>query len=188
MGLHVGQVCALALAVWLACPATEAQSEEPPSAVSPNAEGTGESWEIVGTPASPFVLEDLQGNSLSSEELAGRVVLLDFWATWCAPCIKELPELAVYTKRIRDREDVAFLSLNVTDERADLLAFVEEHEIGYPVYRGEELLDSYEVFAFPTKLILDLRGEGPGTVRYSRFGFTGLESIETKVEEILAER
>jgi len=187
--LHAGGLSrALALALCLVCPAPAAPPDGSPAPTSPSAAEPDEWWEVVDTPAAPFVLEDLDGQSLSSEDLTGRVVVFDFWATWCGPCIKELSELAVYEERVRDREDVAFLSLNVTDEHADLLVFAELHGIGYPIYAGEELLDSFEVFAFPTKLILDLRGESPGTVRFSRFGFTGLESIEAKVEEILAER
>lgn len=144
-------------------------------------------WEVVGTAAQPFVLEDLDDRPLSSGELAGKIVLIDFWATWCKPCLQELPELAEYAERIRDREDVIFLSLNVTDERSSLRSFVQEHGIVYPVYSGDELLDTYGVFAFPTKLILDLRDEGPGTVRFRHFGFTGLAAIDSRVEAILAE-
>ncbi len=154
----------------------------------PGSRGRIVAWEAVDEAAQPFTLEDLNARILTSRELAGKVVLLDFWATWCVPCVRELPELAQYAQRIRGREDVIFLSLNVTDERSSLRTFVREHGITYPVFSGDELLDPFGVFAFPTKLILDLRGDGPGTVRFRHFGFTSLDAIESQVEAILTER
>jgi thiol-disulfide isomerase/thioredoxin len=156
-----------------------------PGAVS---RGGPVTWEVVGTAAQPFELEDLNARPLTSGDLAGKIVLLDFWATWCKPCLQELPELAEYAEQIRDREDVIFLSLNVTDELASLRSFVKKHGIVYPVYSGDELLNAYGVFAFPTKLILDLREEGRGEVRFRHFGFTGLAAIDSQVEAVLAER
>jgi len=145
------------------------------------------SWDVVDKPAAPFTLTDLDGHSINLADLSGKVIILDFWATWCSPCLKELPELAVYVDRIKDRQDVVFLSLNVTDSPEDLIAFAQEHNIVYPIYSGDELLEAYEVFAFPTKLILDLRGSMPGKIRYRHFGFTGLTGIEEQIAALLAQ-
>ena len=114
-------------------------------------------------------------------------MVLDFWATWCSPCLKELPDLAIFAERMKNRTDVAFLSLNVTDTREDLLSFVAEQGIGYPIYSGDELLEPYGVFAFPTKLILDLRASSPGQIRFRHFGFTGLAALEGQIETLLRE-
>lgn len=144
-------------------------------------------WEVIDTAAQPFVLDDLRARNLDSGDLAGKIVLLDFWATWCKPCLQELPELAEFAEQIRDRKDIVFLSLNVTDGRSALQSFVREHGIVYPVYSGDELLDAYGVFAFPTKLILDLRDGAPGIVRFRHFGFTGLAAIDAQIKTMLAE-
>ena len=145
------------------------------------------SWDVVGKPAVPFTLENLDGGTIQDTDLVGKVVILDFWATWCSPCLKELPELAAYTERIKDRNDVVFLSLNVTDPPEELRSFARQHAIAYPIYSGDELLEPYEVFAFPTKLILDLRTPGTGEIRYRHFGFTGLAGIEDQVAKVLTE-
>ena len=148
-------------------------------------------WEVVSSPAKIFVLQNLEGRALRSTELAGKVVVVDFWATWCAPCIKELPSLAALHERLRDRKDVALLSFNVTDEPKTLEAFVREKKIAFPVYRADTLTGPYELTVFPTKLVIDMRGAGranPGVVRFRREGPASVEGIEARVAELLAEK
>jgi thiol-disulfide isomerase/thioredoxin len=157
-----------------------------PSAAGPEAGPDG--WEELSTDAEAFEVEDVEGRTLRSEDLAGRIVIIDFWATWCSPCLRELPELVEYHQRLEGREDVALLSFNVTDERADLEAFLEERQVPFRVYLGDDLIGPYEVVAFPTKLVIDMRKAGPGqtgVVRFRREGYTPTSSIEARVEELL---
>ena len=144
-------------------------------------------WEVLRTPAHAFALKDLGGRTLRSEELVGKLVVVDFWATWCGPCIRELPELQAWSERLKARTDVAFLSFNVTEERDVVLAFVKEKKIGYAVYLADDLIGPYEVSAFPTKLVIDMRGKGKGVVRFRRDGYTEIRSIEAKLEELFDE-
>ena len=120
-------------------------------------------------------------------ENAGKLVVVDFWATWCGPCLRELPELQEWSERLKARSDVAFLSFNVTEERDVVLAFVKERKIAYPVYLADDLVGPYEVSAFPAKLVIDMRGKGKGVVRFRRDGYTPVKSIEAKLAELLDE-
>lgn len=146
-------------------------------------------WESPSVAAKSFVVEDLQGRTLRSEDLAGRIVIVDFWATWCAPCVQELPDLAEYYETLEGREDVVFLSFNVMDERAKLQAFVKDKDVPFPVFRADDLVEPFELAAFPTKLVIDMReaGEGEaGIIRFRKEGLTTVSSIEARVEELLA--
>lgn len=147
-------------------------------------------WEAVQVPVKPFVVKDLDGKPLSLADLSGKIAVVDFWASWCKPCIKELPELAAYHRRLSDRKDVVLLSLNVGEKRPEVEAFLKASPVSFPVYCGDALVEPLELTAFPTKLILDARKLGPGgkaQLRFRREGLTTVASIEARVAELLRE-
>lgn len=143
-----------------------------------------EIWRTEDVPLKFFSVKDLEGRVLESSALAGKVAVVDFWATWCAPCVQELPDLAEYYKKIQGNQNVVFLSFAVTEDRETVAAFVRKRGLPYPVYLADELMGTYNLVGFPTKLIIDLR-KGKGVVRYRREGFTPIKSLEEQVERVL---
>ncbi len=109
--------------------------------------------------AGNFILPDLAGNSVQLTDFRGKWVVINYWATWCAPCRKEIPELSeLHT----EREDVVVLGLDYEDiERAKLNKFMQEIHISYPVLE----LDIYDMpefvdvpMALPMTIIVDPEG------------------------------
>jgi cytochrome c biogenesis protein CcmG, thiol:disulfide interchange protein DsbE len=144
-----------------------------------------EGWEALGVTAKPFEVKSLAGDALSSADLQGKIVVIDLWATWCTPCVKEMPELAALHERWRSRKDVVLLSFNVSEEKDVILAFLRQRKITFPVYLGDPFLDSYQVDIFPTKLIFDFRTR-PGRLRFRGEGAIEIQSIERRVAELLS--
>ena len=142
-------------------------------------------WEKMDRPAIKFSIEDIAGARLTEKAFEGKVVVVDFWATWCGPCVQELPELAHFAANIKNRKDVAFLSFSVDDEKAEVVKFFEGRKEKFPVYMASTLSDRMDVMIFPTKLIIDGRKGAPGRIRMKKEGVIETAELETRVAEIL---
>jgi cytochrome c biogenesis protein CcmG/thiol:disulfide interchange protein DsbE len=110
----------------------------------------------VGDTAPEFELPTLSGDTLSSADLKGHPVVINFWASWCLPCREEAPLLERTWRQYRD-EGVMFLGVNIKDAESDAKAFVEEFEITYPVVRDidQELTRSFGVRGLPETFFVD---------------------------------
>ena len=100
------------------------------------------------------------GSEVSLKELRGKIVVLNFWASWCGPCANEAPVLEKVAKGYRPGTDVVILGVDVEDLRDDALAFVGDHRLTYPSLRdGEDKArEAYQVPALPETFVVDPKG------------------------------
>jgi outer membrane lipoprotein-sorting protein/peroxiredoxin len=115
---------------------------------------------LSGKDAADFKFNSLDGKEFSLQSLRGKVVLLDFWATWCGPCRKDLPALEKIYSEFRDR-GLVMLGMNVGEDRETVSKFLAANKLSYPiVLAGQtEMLESYSVIAFPTVVLIDREGK-----------------------------
>ncbi len=125
----------------------------------------------IGLPAPDFTLTTLDGTPVSLSAYRGKVVLLDFWASWCGPCKEEMPFL-VTLHRQYEREGLAVVTINIDDEADNARAFLASlpgRKPPFPVVwdREKTLPARYEITAMPTSVLIDRKG----VVRYWHNGF-----------------
>ena len=114
---------------------------------------------LVGRPAANFELSDLSGMVRRSSDLEGKVVLFNFWASWCVPCRIDLPRVEALHRELSGK---GLVVLGVNDEPADRArAFVEEHRFTFPTLADSEgtLFRAYEVRTIPTAVIIGRDGK-----------------------------
>jgi len=106
-----------------------------------------------------FKLTDLQGKTWRLQDLRGKVVLVNFWATWCPPCRKEMPDLDTLFNRFKDQ---GFVVLAISDEEAAKVSpFIDERKISYPVLLdpGRKVTESFRVEGIPKSFVYDRGGK-----------------------------
>ncbi len=156
-GLRSSEKCAGRRLLVIAILATAACTPEGPA--RGNGESTAAKLQPSAVPAIEFDLERIGGGRVSLEQYRGRLVLLDFWATWCPPCVTEIPELNALHASQRER-GVDVLAISVDDLEADeIAAWVEENGVHYPVALGnEELARKYGAHAYPFHVLIGANG------------------------------
>jgi len=134
-------------------------------------------------PAPAFRLASMSGGEIGLEDLAGRVVLLDFWATWCGPCHVQADILEPLYDEFRERE-VDFLSIDTLEDREQVQAFIDKNPMPIPVLLDTEggVGDRFGVVALPTVIVLERNGR----IAFRHEGITGRDVLRGILEKELA--
>jgi len=117
-------------------------------------------------------------------ELAGKIIFIDFWASWCAPCKKSFPVLDELQKKFGSQE-LLIIAVNEDQKKSDMDLFLKENKVSFTVVRdaapdGKKLVDKVDVSAMPSSFIMDATGK----VRFLHSGFHGADTKREYEKEI----
>jgi cytochrome c biogenesis protein CcmG/thiol:disulfide interchange protein DsbE len=160
-------VCGLALALAFGLPA-RAQDQ---------------SHTLVGHRAPALALKDFQQRTMRLAQYRGKVVLLNFWASWCAPCEQEMPAFAQWQTEFHGRLQV--LGVNMDDDRGKATAAAGKLKVNYPLLVGSAHIgDAYGgIYGLPVSFVIDQRG----VVRAEYQGGNHVQAIHAEIARLLAD-
>ena len=137
----------------------------------------------VGKAAPDFQLQNLDGQSISLNDLKGKPVLVNFWATWCRPCVSEMP----YIQEIYDEwsgKGLIVLAINIGDSSSEAEQFLQDHNLSLPVLldTNKAVAQRYNIRGIPTTFFIDK----DGIIQEKIIGaFPNKEAIENRLDKIM---
>ncbi|MBI1807750.1 MAG: redoxin domain-containing protein [Ignavibacteria bacterium] len=148
-------------------------------------------------PSVDFMLNDLDSKPVTLSALKGKVIVIDFWATWCGPCKQSFPYLQKVYEKYQTNDKVVFLAVDTWERLKDYAStlenakkFMKENKYTFPVVidvlEGKKTVERYEVEGIPTKFIIDKKGN----IAFKGVGFSGpdmVEELTQQIELLLAE-
>jgi peroxiredoxin len=162
-----------AVALVAMCPLLASQTTPQPAQPPPQ----------VGQPAPDFILSDSTGSSVKLSAYKGKVVLLDFWATWCGGCKVEIPWYVEFQNKYRN-EGLAAIGVSMDDDGwKSVKPFLEEHKLNYPVViANQDLTTRYGGLpSLPMTLLIDRDGK----IAESHAGMVDKNAFENKIKTLL---
>jgi len=134
---------------------------------------------LVGSPAPEIVLRDLQGRDVKLSDLRGKVVLVNFWATWCKPCKEEMPAMQASYDKFRDKGFVV-LAVNELEDTARVAEHIRTHGHTFEVVmdHNNQVANMYGVVGLPASFLIDPQG-------IVRERISGSLLTESRIEEMV---
>lgn len=130
-----------------------------------------------------YTLKDMHGADVRLSDYKGRPLLINFWATWCAPCRHEIPAFVELVDKYRDEQFIV-LGISVDDKPEDLRTFADEFRMNYPVLVGlghDALQERYEAYSLPVSWFV----RRDGTIDYKHLGTQSKEWFEDRVKRLI---
>jgi peroxiredoxin len=136
----------------------------------------------VGTMVEDFHLTDLEGKSQSLSQYRGKIVLVNFWATWCKPCTTEMPAMQAMYEKLRDKGFVV-LAVNELEDEAKVREHIATYKHTFPVLldRDNKVANQFGVFGLPVSVFIDQEGRAQ---EYIKGGLLTEQKIEETVARI----
>ncbi|HCR48182.1 MAG TPA: TlpA family protein disulfide reductase [Bacteroidetes bacterium] len=136
--------------------------------------------------ASDFSLADMNGKTVRLSDHKGKVVILNFWATWCGPCVKEIPDLIGLQHRYKGKIQVIGVSVDVNGFQ-DVVPFIQQKQfsLNYPIIvANHPMLEAYKNPSFlPTTFVIDQKG----FLRKESIGVINVPKISQEIEDLIDE-
>lgn len=138
---------------------------------------------ILDTPSPNFELENIYGKLINLDDYRGHTVLINFWATWCAPCRLEMPYLQSRYERSKDK--FTLLAVNNGESRDDVESFVNEYGLTFEVLLdpNAEVQSLFRIRGYPTTILID----SDGIIRFQHVGIMTEDQLDNVLQAYIAD-
>lgn len=155
-----------------------------PQPVAENNNNTSPAVVDTSSKAIDFELMALNGDKVKLSDLKGKVVVLNFFATWCPPCKLEMPDFVATMREMKDNSNIKFIFVDAGEDKSDISKFLKanKYEIMNPLLDDKgDVMNAYGVNGIPSTFIIDKNGN----IKFHREGYLDLATLKKAIKEIL---